>query len=340
MELEKIKNFSLNTKLNTYKDYINYFYKLDLNSQTDIISIMIDYKKYNDYNIKNGNLDKLYNAYKILLHKLEYDELNIKERDIYENITAYLIIANEFIQDKYFSLYCKKYLNNVTIHNFNRRIFLIMQDVLNILNKYNNKNINFLLTDTIDYAGVDMLDNEYKNKILLNEEEFIEYYYNNVKVNINLIEEIIYIIFVVCHEYTHIIQKDYMYTNNDSKSNIYKNDLYILGSCTAFYTMFHDNFYVENEANNFGILDALNYIKKYFRNTELSKEELEDYLYDEADIEIKNKLEYLILYKLHLLIIKTCLKTNIKTETLKEVDNLYKTLKKSYNNKNSVNKSE
>ena len=331
--LDFIRNFSLNLK--TYKDYVNYFYKLDLDTQTDIIAMMIDYKKYNYLHIKNGNLDKIYNMYKILLHKLEYNELNIKERDIYENIISYLIIDDEFDNDKLFRLYCDKYLKNMNRHNFNRRIFLIMQDVLNILNECYNKNIKLLLTDSIDFAAVNWFDIEYKNRILLNLDKYKDYFYSNEVNELNIINTVIYQIFVICHEFEHVIQRDYMYENDNNLAISYKNDIHMIAIFNKFYNDYHDNFYIENEATNYGLLSAINYIKKYFYNTILIKDELNKSLLKSADLNIKNKKEYLIKYKIYLLIIKMFKIFNIETPRMKEVDNLYKEMKKRFNSSNN-----
>jgi hypothetical protein len=69
---ENIKNFTLNKKIDCYKDFIDYIFN-NLNEEIidDIIFYTLLYKKYSEYipNIKNGNLDKIYNMYKILLHK-------------------------------------------------------------------------------------------------------------------------------------------------------------------------------------------------------------------------------------------------------------------------------
>ena len=43
-DFELIKKFSFNTKLDKYIEYVNFFHKLDLDAQTNIISIMIKYK--------------------------------------------------------------------------------------------------------------------------------------------------------------------------------------------------------------------------------------------------------------------------------------------------------
>ena len=329
--LEQIRNFSLNNKLNKYEDYVNYFYKLDIDEQTEIIAMMLDYKKYNVCNIKNGNLDKLYNAYKILLHKLEYNELNNKEREIYENINAYLIIDNEFDNNLLFRKYVKKYLNNLNSYNFNRRIFLIMQDVLNILNDYYNKNIKFLLVDFVEYAAVNWLNIEYKNNILLNEEEFNNYFYSNEKTKINVIEKTIYYLYTVCHEYEHILQKENLFAYNNS--NIYENDLYLMAIFNNFYDLYHNNFYIEKEANSYGVLNALEYISKYFHDKEIIKNDLRKYLSKEFNYNNMNNKEFLIIYKTYLLFIKICQNLNISNKRLTEVDKLYKSMKKTFENK-------
>ena len=41
--LDKIKGFNLNITLEKYVDYINYFYKLDLEKRTELIKMIIKY---------------------------------------------------------------------------------------------------------------------------------------------------------------------------------------------------------------------------------------------------------------------------------------------------------
>ena len=100
--LETIKNFTLNINIDDYHEFINYFYKLSSQKKHEIIFTCVRYIKYNE-NIKNGNIDKIYNMYKILLHKLQYNKLNFKEKNIYEVITKILIYSEEFKHNKFFN---------------------------------------------------------------------------------------------------------------------------------------------------------------------------------------------------------------------------------------------
>ena len=99
-----IKCYSLNDRFKNYHEFINYFYKLSDSEKENIIKICIVYKKYNN-EIKNGNIEKIYSMYKILLHKLEYNKLNHKEKTIYEDVNYYLITNSEFENNKLYDKY-------------------------------------------------------------------------------------------------------------------------------------------------------------------------------------------------------------------------------------------
>ena len=65
-----------------------------------------------------------------------------------------------------------------------------------------------------------------------------------------------------------------------------------------------ESFYIEKEANTYGIMNTLEYIKKYFPNIQLLKKEIQKDLNSEIGIKLKNNKGYLMLYKLCLILIK------------------------------------
>ena len=77
-------------------------------------------------------------------------------------------------------------------------------------------------------------------------------------------------------------------------------------------------------------MNVLEYIDMYFEKNVIIENNLNRYLSDELYYDY-NK-EFFIFYKYFVLIIKTCLKLNLKGENLKEIDNSYKVMKKTFTN--------
>ena len=220
-EKENVLNFNLNKNITTYKDFIEYFYNLSVDDKNEIIFYMLLYKKYFS-ELKNGNLDKIYNMYKILLHKLEYVKLNYKEKFIYEHIMAYLIISGNFKNDELFEKYVCVYLSNVTKCNFNNRLFIILQDIVNKLNKEYNKECTLKFVDQNAIASTNWFNKDLRYNILLSSNKFWRNYELKKIDDINLLYTFVTNAFIILHEYKHILQNEYMRNIDDDLAKIYK----------------------------------------------------------------------------------------------------------------------
>lgn len=297
---DNIKKFTLNLKIDNYKEFVNYIFGI-LN-KTDIDNVIfytLLYKKYREFfpDIKNGNLEKIYNMYQILLHKLEYNELNIKERYIYEYINSFLILCGEFKNNKLFEFYCDKYLNNLNYNNFNKQIFLILQNIINDLNRHYNKNYKLrLYNKTKDKAFTNWLDKAKKDSIYLSLDIYLSYFYNKMETNVDIKKTLASEIFVILHEYKHLLQNDYMLSHNDDLSSRYKKDLYIITFREKSYDKYHDNLFIEKEANEFAFDNVEKYLSKYLEFSYFTKRDIEEFLMKRYHCPKNNKM-FLLEYK-------------------------------------------
>jgi len=292
--LNNIKNFTLNMNINNYHNFVNYFYKLNNAEKENIIKVCIEYKKNNDYNIKNGNLNKIYDMYKILLHKLEYNELNFKEKEIYEFIKRTEISIGEFENDNLFEKYCNKYLKNGNLKNYNNNnIFLIMQDMLNELNKKYNNDSHLIITDEYEIAYTNWLNKETRGKIVIGEK-----YIERINIWSKTYEKIEYVIayslFLVLHEYKHLLQTYDFIINNSIHNTIYFKEEFMICRVNSLYQKFHDNFVTEKEANEFAYHNIFDYLSKYVK---YEKEDIKKYLKGKFGIFPLNSKEFLLKYK-------------------------------------------
>ena len=287
-----IKNFTLNINIDDYHDFVNYFYKLSTHKKYEIIYICVRYIKYNK-NIKNGNIDKIYNMYKILLHKLQYNKLNFKEKSIYEVITKILIYSEEFEHNKWFNKYSNDYLQNriskISINN----LFLIMQDVLNDLNKKYNKNYKIGFSNSDDIAYVSWTDKENRWKIMIGQ-IFIDDFKKWLKSEKSIEETISYTIFIILHEFKHLLQIDDYFINNTVGSSKYIKEVFMIDQTNGFYNKYHDNFITEKEANVFAYNYLFDYLYKYI---DFNKKDVEKYIIRRFTIWPINKKGFLLIYK-------------------------------------------
>lgn len=316
-EEENVKNFNLNLNFNNYKEFIDYFYNLKDVKRVDIIFYCLIYKKYFP-NIKNGNLDKIYNMYKILLNKLEYDYLNYKEKEIYEFIKAYEILCEEFENDLLFEKYCDNYLANMTRNNINKRLFLILQNIVNKLNETYDKNykINFAIIN--DVASTSWFNNKFKNKILLCSETYVNFFNSKKLDDINVVATLAVQIFIILHEYRHLLQNEYMRTKNDELSKIYKFEAYtIFNSKTKkLYLNNHNSYKIECEANEYALNNFFELIKKYLKNYYIDESKLKDFLMKHWVIKKEINKKFLLTYKLLKKYLEFCEKTKYKPKEL------------------------
>lgn len=316
--LETIKNFSLKININNYHEFIKYFYNLSDEEKKNIIFNCIKYKKYNT-NIKNGNLDKIYNMYKILLYKLEYNELNYKERQIYEFIKNTEIYIGEHTNDKYFKLYCDKYLKE--LKSYKNNIFIIMQDVLNELNRKYRKEYKLIFTDLDEIAYINWVKKEIRDKIAIGG-KYIDHFNEWINTEENIGYVFSYTIFIILHEYKHLLQMQESLNNNTINGSNYVKEEFMIWEMNNFYQMFHDNFIVEREANEFAYNNFLEYLCKYI-NVIGIKIRIKEHLKNTFGIFPYESKSFLLLYKAIIKYID--LNNKIK---IKKVDNFYEQIHK------------
>lgn len=321
LEEENVKKFNLNINIKTYKEYINYFYNLKDEDRSTIVFYCLIYKKYFP-NIKNGNLDKIYNVYKILLHKLEYDNLNHKEKNIYEFIKSYMIICEEFENDNLFEKYCDKYLKDLNRNNINKRLLIILQDMMNQLNKTYNKDYSIILGVTNDIAVTEWFQKKFKGKLILNSSTYVDLFYSNKIDDINVLCTLTVQSFIILHEYKHLLQNEYMRTNYDLKADIYRFELYTIyndkkgSKLNKFYLDNHNSYQIEREANDFALNNFFKYIKKYFENYYINEDDLKEFLIKHWTIKENTKKSFLLKYKILKKYLETCKKLPIKPKKI------------------------
>jgi len=322
--LETIKNFTINNNINNYHEFIKYFYNLSDEEKRCIIYECIKYKKYNNINIKNGNLDKIYNMYKVLLHKLEYNKLNFKEREIYEFIKNTEIYIGEYKNNKYFKKYCDEYLKHPYLKNYKNNLFIIMQEILNELNRNYKKEYKLVFTDLDEIAYINWLKKELRGKIAIGG-RYIENLNKWIKNNEIIGYVISYTIFVILHEYKHLLQMDDYFINNTIGSSKYVKEEFMICEINSFYRKFHDNFLTEKEANKFAYNNLERYLFKYVRYVPV---DIISHIRVNFNVFPKDTKNFLLLYKTIVKYID--LNNRIK---IKKVDNFYDrihTLKKEY----------
>ena len=257
--MNKDNNFKLNYNIKTYKGFVNYFFNLEYKEKDIIVKECFKYVK-NNYKPQNKTMYKIYEMYKILLHKLKYDKLNIKERFIYEYINAYLIYNNLFENNLLFEKYCNTYLNNITLDNIECKIKLIIQDVINTFNK--EYLLDVKLTNEISDFDNDILGcvhwNDLKQEIVIYDDVY------DIEVNNdNLISTISELIFITSHEYKHVIQKlDCYYTNNHFNKMSFE-DFCLRALFYKFYDKYHDYFETEKDADLFALEKLEDLLLKY-----------------------------------------------------------------------------
>lgn len=319
--LETIKNFTINNNINNYHEFIKYLYNLSDEEKKNIIFNCIKYKKYN-MNIKNGNLDKIYNMYKVLLHKLEYNKLNFKERQIYEFIKNIEIYIGEHRNDKYFKKYCDKYLKE--LKSYKNNIFIIMQDCLNELNIKYQKEYKLIFTDLYEIAYINCFKKEIRGKIAIGG-KYKEYLNEWMKDNKNIDDVLAFTLFIILHEYRHLLQMDDYFINNKVGSSKYIKEQFIISEMNIFYKKFHDNFRAEKEANEFAYNNLQEYLFKYLHYVPVDTIlNIKKYF----NIFPKDNKNFLLLYRAIIKYIDLNYKIKIK-----KVDNFYDrihTLKKEY----------
>jgi len=290
-EIEKIKNFTINKNIDTYNEFVNYFFKLSIKEKATIIKTCIDYLKCD--NIKNGNLDKIYNMYKILLHKIEYNKLNFKEKSIYELIKRLIIIKGEFKEDKYFNKYCSEYIDEQSNTNHRNTVFLVMQDILNKLNRKYNKDYKIILSDENKIAFVSWTNKSIRRKIVIGQ-KYVDKLFDCFEDKKSRISLYAYSIFVILHEFKHLLQMEDFYVNDTVYAQKYIKEVFMIDSINEFYNFYHDNFITEKEANEFAFENLFTYLNKYVKCNERN---VKKYLKNTFDIYPKDSKTFLLIYK-------------------------------------------
>lgn len=328
---EEIFKFTINVPINNYESFVNYFYKLDSDTKNDIVFYTMLYVKYKEYlDIKNGNIEKIYNFYKILLRKLEYDKLNVKDKYLYEYVNAYLILFGEYKNDKLFDKYCNEYLVKTNKNNFNKEIFLILQDLINILNKKYNKSYTLCLVEQKPIAATNWMKKERMGKICLRVTDYIDYFLDKNTSSTNIIKTLTNQIFIILHEYKHLLQMDEFYSSRETIKE-YERDLYLISVVPKrLYNKYHENFIIEKEANEFAYDNFFKCIKKYTLGYDLDEKELKKFIKTYYIINAKDKKMFLLQYKMYLNYLKLSRKTGIKTKTLRIFNKLVNDIKEDY----------
>ena len=194
-----------------------------------------------------------------------------------------------------------------------------MQDVLNDLNKKYNKNYKIKLTSGETVANTNWTDIDKIGKILIGV-EFLNDLKADLKKNFNLDKVIVNGIFIILHEYKHLLQMNDLFNDDNPNNNKYIKEFFLLGVYRNFYDYYHDYFMIEKEANEFGYNNIFEYLHKY---TNFSKFDVEVFIADRYNIYLNENKKFLKLYKL--LIKYFELNNKIK---IKRVDNFYNELYK------------
>ena len=328
--MEGIKNFKLNYKIDTYKKFIDYFDNLYVEEKDYIIENCYNYLMC-EKKISHKSLEKISNMYDILKHKIKYDKLNNKERKIYEYIQAYLIYTDRYEKTEHFDIYVNKYLTNISLDNIGKKVFLVIQNIINSLNN-EFKLDTYIYIDEAEENTLGSVEWEDIESIIYLNKLFFKDLYNNKLIIDDLIGYISYIIFIILHEYGHIIQKNYMFRNNDKKSLDYEMDFYLI-QYSKLYKKLHNYFIVEKEANDFAIDRLINELKKYFQNKVIDEKEILRDIND-AFTHYNDNIakKFLVDYKLRLLLLKSRMKLNIESKDTKELKKVIDEIKTVFQN--------
>ena len=244
---------------NEYYELINYFNNLSSDEKDKYISSFLKKRK------NLSDVKKIYKCYLELLKRVKNEEITKEEKSVYEFISSYLIFFNKFKNNKAFNIYSHKYLNNLGKDNLFIKNTLIVQDIINLLNEKYNLNVT--------------LKHEYMNRSVgsidvLNDKDEIEinrYFYNLFLNDEDEYYSVASLIFVLSHEYKHLIQKS-KYFNSEVDNQKYYNELFLMAGAPFFYRKYHNYFSTEMEANEFAFNNVNELMKKYF--PELKKSDL------------------------------------------------------------------
>lgn len=209
----------------------------------------------------------LFDKFKQINEKIKKDEsLNSIEKTFFEIFSSYLIRTNREIEDEVIHKYCIKYIKENKSFDYVYKIYLICYDLINELNKDLGKDyelefskiLKIKLRGYTSFEGIDF-------KICMNELLILTYCDRKKKVSFKTMKKIAldYIFFAI-HEYTHLMQKEHIFTVDDEISEKYMQDIFVCTTDNSFYNKWHHYFNTEEEANQNAYNKFLDYFHLYF----------------------------------------------------------------------------
>lgn len=257
-------------------EIIEYFLQLDRDIQEFLIFYINETK-----NLENKeNYIRILDIFENIKLKIINDiELNANEIKFFQRV-YYIYEINEIETNDYLlNKFCKKYIRNENAIDIDR-IFLISWDIINSLNSKYNKlyKIKFLYDEQIKIPAwvLTRFDCESSDN-------------KNININIYVIDlmiqklktsdyekskvTILYLINSILHEYKHLMQNDYLIRNDDMISELYIRELFVKikdnkKNKGELYKKYHENFYLEKEANIFAFNNMFLYFNQYFYHNE------------------------------------------------------------------------
>lgn len=283
-------NFFQNKKFKLVNDIKNGKYSKSL-SQEEIVNIFLSYNR----DCQNTFISYCYNEIEIVKNQEEFKkfiyalslirakiinnhELLEEERQVFEIVYSHLIIKGINVDEELLHKYCISYIRKCSFSTVDK-IFLVSTDLIYVLNKKHKKDykIQYIKDRNLkNVASIDshMDDTDDDKVINLNRYIYDTYYKNSKKVPFESVKSmILFIIFMILHEYLRLIQNDYLLEHDDDKTETYEKETfinYIDGNHnrSKFYNKYHHYFRVEEEANIFAINSMFNYFNLYFESDE------------------------------------------------------------------------
>lgn len=271
------------------KDFIKYYSLLDLSEKKDLLLEIINIKNTNTSLDLIEKIDCLYNN---LMMKCSAKTLTNEENDLFLGLSARYIINNIQVDDDILDIYVNNYLLKKSQYK-SEEIIIYLNYFRCFFNRFFNKEVRFDFQNRfhIDYEFGIPLDNNIKN-MKVNVCPFRKILDRSLTLN-SYYSHMVYISFIILHEYVHLLQDDYISRNCDN--NITKN--YIIESMLMkndkkFYDIYHDYFDTEQEADNFAFTYT-EYFLKSIIPIDIVRHYLEEIKYYNKifDIEKKKKFE-------------------------------------------------
>ncbi len=245
-------------------------------SYDKIINIFLSLsKKYQEMfinNIINGQQDSKFKKnfmryFKILENKVKNNEfLTPNEKTTFEIVYRYLIINNINIDKTLLHSYCTYYIKRNNGNDYLDKVYLIFYDLINCLNSELKKDyhIHFYKSKK-DIAIAYMVFGDKDFTLHVNDYKLNFSCFNKKKYSYDVLRKIVIkYIFYIVHEYTHLLQKEYILKNNDSISEDYMKNVFAMNIAYKIYLKWHDYFRIEEEANIYAYSKLLDYYYLYF----------------------------------------------------------------------------